>query len=129
MTTTIDAAVIMSVSEWAAEYHPVINPRGGTLTFDWEDDLDATFIKNVDVYHVWTELDEDEGDGALIVPGRRWENFQGYIVTMVPWTDSDADLAVVGDDPDDFDDDSDDDYDDDAYDENYDDDHYDYDNE
>jgi hypothetical protein len=102
MTTTPDAAVIMSEDEWTDAFQPITNPRDETLLFDWTEALDATFLKNLDVHHVWTEVDGDNGDDTFILPGMLRINRIGYLVTLAPWKDGEADLAVICDGPDDL---------------------------
>jgi hypothetical protein len=102
MTTTIDAAVILSEDDWSAAFQPITNPRDETLLFDWTEALDANFLNNVDVHHVWTEVDDDDSEDTLILPGMHRVNRIGYLITLAPWRDDEADLAVVCDGPDDL---------------------------
>ena len=70
---------------------------------------ECAFLTVVGNKRIWTQVEAD--DTIAYVPGRWRVNAIGYIVTMNPWADDEADLTIeidFGGDGDDRDDDGDD---------------------
>jgi hypothetical protein len=62
---------------------------------DWEErfepgdllGLEDAEIDNIDERLIWTQVDDFEGDGFLIYPGKHWVNRVGYFLCRRPWHD------------------------------------------
>lgn len=90
----------MTIEEWEERYRPVFNPKPDAGWERWcGDDLQGgllwetygaehTIVYLMDEHHVWTWLDGDEG--TVLVNGRMWVNRIGYVITELPWHDSDV---------------------------------------
>jgi hypothetical protein len=93
--------------EWTKRFIPFQNPSPGSSSlFDPGEPEDAVFLDHLDDHHIWTDYElcqlQECGcrDGCLkfaTVPGRRGGKCLGYSVTLVPWTDDEADLIVIDD--------------------------------
>lgn len=68
--------VKITEAEWEERFEP-----GVSLEVD---DPEAT---KADEHLIWTEVDDSEGDGFLIYPGRHWVKRVGYFVCRHPWDD------------------------------------------
>lgn len=80
--------IAMTYEEWLDNYSPIINDishpfsRAETMfeTYgaDWEK------VKSTDLRHVWTWIEDDNGDDVLVA-GRAFVNRLGYYITEKPW--------------------------------------------
>ncbi|WP_433947490.1 hypothetical protein [Brevundimonas diminuta] len=86
----------MTEEEWEQHFIPVLRQDDDCLLFDDGNAEEAAFLDSVGNNHVWTQVEAD--DSIAYIPGRRKVNAIGYIVTMVPWTEADADICVEIDD-------------------------------
>jgi hypothetical protein len=69
---------ILSCDEFCGKYG-----QKSENTVEYED------VKDLDYHLVWTEVDDPEGNGTLLLPGFHFVNRLGYIVSEKTWTDED----------------------------------------
>jgi len=50
-------------------------------------DLDDPEAADADECHIWTQVEDPEGDGFFVYPGRHWLNRSGYFIAKRPWDD------------------------------------------
>jgi hypothetical protein len=58
------------------------------------DILDYEDVKDLDYHVIWTEVDDPEGNGTLLLPGFHFVNRLSYIVSDKPWTDEDYEQGL-----------------------------------
>jgi hypothetical protein len=85
----------MNEDDWFDKFQPVA--KDGLLLFDPTDETDRAFLDMIDPHHIWTEVDSGEASEYAVLPGVRLVNRIGYLVTVVPWAEDDADLVVLMD--------------------------------
>lgn len=83
----------MTEEEWEERFVPIIKRDEDCLLFSNHRAEESAFLAIVGNDRIWTQM---EGDGTIeYVPGFWRVNAEGYIVTMNPWTEEDADSVVV----------------------------------
>jgi hypothetical protein len=50
-------------------------------------DLGDEDVAKTDERHIWTQVDDPEGDGYFVYPGRHWIDRIGYFIAQHPWDD------------------------------------------
>lgn len=83
----------LTEAEWEERFVPVIKQDEDCLLFDSYNADERAFLDAVGDNRIWTQVEAD--DAIEYVPGRWKINAVGYIVTMKPWAEDEADLAVV----------------------------------
>lgn len=83
----------MTEEEWEERFIPIIKRDNDCLLFSNHMADESAFLAVVGNDRIWTQM---EGDGTIeYVPGFWRVNAEGYIITMNPWTEDEADLVVV----------------------------------
>lgn len=81
-----DRTLELNEDEFWRIYEPLEMEDGGTV-FNTMDDVNAFLgAKDLNVYHVWTVSDGDDGCGAFCTPGVHMGGF-GFVVTRAPHMD------------------------------------------
>ena len=57
------------------------------------DDEDAA---KTDERHIWTQVDDPEGDGYFVYPGRHWIDRTGYFIAQHSWDDPQIFVRIPG---------------------------------
>lgn len=83
---------VLTEQEWEERFIPIIQQDVDCLLFDESDPDERAFLDVVGDSRIWTQVEAD--DAIQYVPGRWTINAVGYIVTMKPWGEDEADLAV-----------------------------------
>ena len=82
----------LTEEEWEERFVPIIKRDEDCLLFSNSSADEAAFLAVVGNNRIWTQM---EGDGTIeYVPGFWRVNAEGYIVTMNPWAENEANLAV-----------------------------------
>lgn len=82
----------LTEEEWEERFVPIIKRDEDCLLFSNDRADESAFLAIVGNNRIWTQI---EGDGTIeYVPGFWRVNAEGYIVTMNPWADNEANLAV-----------------------------------
>jgi len=88
-----DKFIELDYDEWVNTYKPIINHIDTNASFDgmmfetYGDEVD--FVKEQDVYHIWTYGDGDDG-GSYVWNGWSFVNRIGYFITEVPWIEGET---------------------------------------
>jgi hypothetical protein len=72
----IEGYVKLTEVQWEKWFQP-----GNLLDLDDED------VAKTDERHIWTQVDDPEGDGYFVYPGRHWIDRIGYFIAQHPWDD------------------------------------------
>lgn len=83
---------VLTEQEWEERFIPIIKQDDDCLLFDDGDAAEAAFLDAVGDNRIWTQVEAD--DAIQYVPGRWTINAVGYIVTMTPWSEDEADVTV-----------------------------------
>jgi hypothetical protein len=59
-------------------------------------DLDDEDAAKTDKHHLWTQVDDPEGDGFFVYPGRHWLNRCGYFIAQRAWDDPQIIVRIPG---------------------------------
>jgi hypothetical protein len=78
---------------WIEKFKPLCVKDSAPHHFDWCDEEDRDFLDNVNEHHVWTFV-ECDNDNYAILPGFRRVNRLFYYVTLAPWSDRDRDSII-----------------------------------
>lgn len=84
---------VLTEEEWGERFVPILKQDEDCLLFDDSDSDERAFLDAVGNNRIWTQV--EAGDAIEYVPGRWRVNAAGYIVTMNPWVEDEADLTVV----------------------------------
>jgi len=81
---------LISYNKWLAVYKPILEPGGYPIMFYTVDAVE-NYIKESNLnfetengYHVWTEVDGDDGV-CIMCSGWHWCNAMEYYITQNPW--------------------------------------------
>jgi len=77
------------LSGWEEKYRPINHPtEGDGIQYFQPFGEDLTFLQAISNYHIWTVTEGDDGNLYL---GAGWHivNRVYYVVTLVPWKESD----------------------------------------
>ncbi|KIC55184.1 hypothetical protein RM53_15435 [Brevundimonas nasdae] len=82
----------LTEAEWEERFVPVAKRGQNYLLFDGYRTDERAFLEVVGNNRIWTHID---AEGAVeYIPGFWRVNAMGYIVTMNPWAENEADLVV-----------------------------------
>jgi hypothetical protein len=95
-----DTTITLTDDQWYDTYKPVTNPTGDSgyfvdddcLVFDWTVPADLAAIEAAGPMHVWTYMDDDDGE-PCIMPGMHRINRIGYMITEVPHDDKNINVV------------------------------------
>lgn len=76
--------IAMSSSTFERRYGSVADAQGSTMRQYHE-------VKDLDLHHVWSVTEGDNGRDWYLSPGFHVVNMMGYVVSERPWTDLDFD--------------------------------------
>jgi len=85
---------IITLDQWVEKYRPVFNENGNILALETYGE-DAEIIKDLDVHHIWTFINDNDGIYAII-PGWHFVNRLNYTVTLVPWKEPGETEVILG---------------------------------
>lgn len=83
----------LAEAKWEERFVPIIKQDEDCLLFDGDNADERAFLDAVGDNRIWTQVEAN--DAIEYVPGRWTINAVGYIVTMKPWAEDEADLTVV----------------------------------
>jgi hypothetical protein len=69
------------------EFVEIYAQKGGCMV-EYED------VKDLDCHVVWTEVEDLEGNGTVLLPGFHFVNRVSYLISEKPWTDEDAEQGL-----------------------------------
>ena len=69
------------------EFVEIYAQKGGCMV-EYED------VKDLDCHVVWTEVEDLEGNGTVLLPGFHLVNRVSYLISDKPWTDEDAEQGL-----------------------------------
>lgn len=88
---------VMLYDEWLEKYKPIENTITRREIFDnygFETfDKDVEFVKQHQIQNIWTVVDGDSGE-FWIIPGFRFVNRFAYMITEIPWEETDGTSIV-----------------------------------
>ena len=81
--------------EWERCYHWLPNEDGEcNLLSDTENPVVRTLIEQHDQHYVWSQMDDPDSDGYLVLPGY-WRDAIGWYLCERPWQDDARVVAVI----------------------------------
>jgi hypothetical protein len=83
----------LTEEEWEERFVPIIKRDEDCLLFSNHTADESAFLAVVGNNRIWTQIEAD--DGIEYIPGFWRVNAEGYIVTMNPWAENEANLAVA----------------------------------
>jgi hypothetical protein len=84
---------VLTEEEWGERFVPILKQDEDCLLLDGSNADERAFLDAVGNNRIWTQVEAD--DAIEYVPGRWRVNAIGYIVTMIPWAEDEADLTVM----------------------------------